>query len=114
MNSEFKHFNESELEKNEIRLTNNFGDDLLNNEELIEKYSKSLKNEFKEKAYIHYQNHGNLNDLIFSIENKEIKRKLEKWMHKFYLKNLSSKKIISAKSYLNSQDEDKFSISLNN
>lgn len=59
---------------------------------LDEKQEKKLKKKLKNKAFDHYKQHGNLNELIYSTNNQEVKKKLEKWMEKFYLNCYEEKK----------------------
>ncbi len=73
-------------------------------DEYISQNKRQLKKEFKEKAFDYYKIHGNLNEFMYSTDNPEIRKKLEKWMKSFYNRSMVDKKT-SASSKINLEEE---------
>jgi hypothetical protein len=107
--SDYKTFNETETdkyfkktEKTDPTINNlNMITDWVNVEDdYLSGDTNTLKKQLKERAYAHYKQHGNLNELIYTSESPEVKRKLEKWMKEFYHRTINEKRITSKHSII--------------
>ena len=54
--------------------------------------------ENKEKAFLFYKKHGNLNEFVYNTDNPDVRKKFEKWMKKFFHRVNNEKKFISKNS----------------
>ena len=100
--SEYKTFNETETERN-LRKTEKTDPNLSpinmisESINIDEDDAHQIKKHYKEKAYAHYKQHGNLNELLYTAESPEVKIKLEKWMKEFYQRTINEKKYLLTK-----------------
>ena len=94
MTNEYRNFTDTEADR--IRKTDpSFSGNMISESINIDEDFNDpnlLKKQLKEKAYLHYKQQGNLNELIFSSDSPDVRKKLEKWMKEFYQKTIKEKK----------------------